>query len=161
VLRAIATSEFPQLPLDRLETLAQREAQARRELRQVSIVVGVAAALILLLASIGLFGVVAFAVGQRTREIGVRMALGATPANILAMFLSSGALLGCIGMGIGLPLSVAAMRIFSHSLGLPHVDPVALTLGIASIVAAVSLFATWLPARRAARVDPLLALRAD
>jgi predicted permease len=160
-LRAIANKEFPELPLDPIETLAQQDAAARREMLDASAVVGVAGALILFLASIGLYGAVAFAVGQRTREIGIRIALGATTGTVVAMFLRGGAALGGIGLAIGLPLSVAAMRILAHRLGLPHVDTIVLTSAIALIVIVVSLLATWLPARRAARVDPLLALRAE
>jgi predicted permease len=161
VLRAIANKEFPDLPLDPVQTLAARDAEARRDLLQASEVAAGAGMLILLLASIGLYGVVAFAVGQRTREIGIRIALGAAPTTVVAMFLRSGAVLGGIGLAIGLPLSVAAMRIVSHTAGLPRVNPLALTAAIALIVVGVSLLATWLPARRAARVDPLVALRSE
>ena len=161
VLRALANREFPDLPLANLETLAQRDDAARRQLLVGSTLASGAGALILLLASIGLYGVVAFAVAQRTREICIRIAIGAAPGTVVAMFIRGGALLGAIGLAIGLPLSLVAMRILSHTIGFPRVDTLPVTVGIALVVIAVSLLATWLPARRAARVDPMLALRAE
>ncbi|MEP6494131.1 MAG: ABC transporter permease [bacterium] len=161
VLRSIANREFPELPLDHLETLTQQSAAAHRQHLNVTAFAVGTGMLILLLASVGLYAVVAFAVGQRTREIGIRMALGAAPTTVVAMFLRSGAALGGIGLAIGLPLSVAAMQILSHTAGLPRVNTAGITGAIALIVILVSLLATWLPSRRAARVDPLIALRAE
>jgi predicted permease len=161
VLRAIANKEFPQLPLGTLQTLAQRDADERRDLLQSSAFAAGAGMLILLLASVGLYGVVAFAVGQRRREIGIRIALGAAPRSVVGMFLRGGVLLAAFGLAIGLPMTLAAMRILSHTIGFPHLDVLPVMTAIALVVSAVSLLATWLPARRAARVDPMLALRAE
>jgi putative ABC transport system permease protein len=161
LLHGIMTREFPALPIYDVETLSQRDASVRRELVQESELASGAGLLILLLASIGLYGVVACAVATRTREIGVRMALGATPPNVVMMFLRRGAVLGVIGMSIGLPLSMATVRVLSATIGFPEIDSAPMMSGIALVVVAVSLVATWLPARGAAGVDPLVALRAE
>ncbi len=161
ILRSIANAEFGQVPLERIQTLAQQDAAARRDLLQGCAMAAGAGMLVLILASIGLYGVVSFAVGQRTREIGIRIAPGATPRAVVAMFFRGGVVLGAIGLVVGLPLSIVAMRILADRVGLPHVNTAAMTAGIAVIVIAVSSLATWLPARRASRVNPLLALRAE
>jgi len=161
LIREIVTREFPALPVDEIETLAQRDAGARHELVQEGEIASGAGLLVLLLASVGLYGVVACAVAMRTREIGVRIALGAAPSNVVTLFLRRGAVLGVIGMSIGLPLSLATIRVLSATVGFPQIDSVPVTAAIAATVVSVSLLATWLPARRAAGVDPLLALRAE
>ncbi len=161
MIRSIMTREFPALPVYDIETLAQRDANERHQLMQEGEMASSAGLLVLLLASVGLYGVVACAVGLRTREIGVRIALGAAPSNVVTMFLRGGAMLGVIGMSIGLPLSLATVRVLSATVGFPEIDSVAVTAGIALVVVAVSLLATWLPARRASGVDPLVALRAE
>jgi hypothetical protein len=160
-IRAVMAREFPALPVEEMETLSQHDANARRELMQESEFASGAALLILLLASVGLYGVVACAVAQRTREIGVRVALGAAPSNVVTMFLRRGAVLGVIGMSIGLPLGLATVRVLRATVGFPEIDSIPIMSGIALVVVVVSLLATWLPARRAAGVDPLLALRAE
>ena len=160
-IRSIMIREFPALPVYDIETLAQRDATARHELMQEGEIASGAGLLVLLLASVGLYGVVACAVAQRTREIGVRIALGAAPSNVVTMFLRRGAVLGVIGMSIGLPLSLATVRVLASTIGFPEFDSAPMTAGLALVVVAVSLLATWLPARRAAGVDPLVALRAE
>ena len=161
MIRQIMTREFPALSAYEVETLSQHDANLRHELMKESAFASGAGLLILLLASVGLYGVVACAVAQRTREIGVRVALGATPSNVVTMFVRRGAVLGVIGMSIGLLLSVATIRVLMAIDEFPQIDSVPVSAGIAFIVVAVSLLATWLPARRAAGVDPLLALRAE
>jgi hypothetical protein len=161
LIREIITRELPSLPVYEIETLAQRDADVRHELLQESEFASGAGLLVLLLASVGLYGVVACAVAMRTREIGVRIALGAAPSNVVTLFLRRGAILGVIGMSIGLPLSLATVRVLSATVGFPQIDSVPVTAGIAFVVVAVSLAATWLPARRAASVDPLVALRSE
>jgi putative ABC transport system permease protein len=117
--------------------------------------------LALLLAVVGLYGVKSYIVSQRTREIGIRMALGARPEDVLAMMLKEGAALAAVGVALGLPL--AALLGFTVS-GLLYdvkpLDPVVFVTAPA-VLAMATLFATWLPARRATRVTPLTALRAD
>lgn len=115
--------------------------------------------LALLLAVIGLYGVMAWLVVQRTREIGIRMALGAQSHNVLALVLRQGMKLVLMGAVIGIPVSLAAMRLLSSLLvGLTTTD--ALTVGlVTALLVGVTLLACYLPARRATRVDPLETLR--
>jgi ABC-type antimicrobial peptide transport system permease subunit len=120
--------------------------------------------LALLLASIGLYGVVALAVRQRHREIGIRVALGARPRQVIRMFFMSGLRVSVVGLVLGLPLSVAALYVLVSSVGGMHSNTVVIagaTVVIAVAVVAVASLATWVPARRAASVDPLVAIRVE
>ena len=109
----------------------------------------------LLLAAIGLYGVRAYTVAMRTREIGIRMALGACASDALRMMLREGMTLFGIGAGVGLALSLAAGKVLSSMLyRVDSVDPVVL-LAAPALLAAVSLVACYIPARRAARLDPM------
>jgi putative ABC transport system permease protein len=123
------------------------------------ILVGFFAASALLLAVVGLYGVMAYAVTRRTGEIGVRIALGATPANILRLVLTQGARVALIGAMVGLAGSLALTRTLRSLLfGLSPTDPFTFA-AVAFALMAVALLACWVPARRAARVDPMQALR--
>ena len=117
--------------------------------------------LALLLAVVGLYGVKSYIVSQRTREIGIRMALGARPRDVLTMVLADGAKLSAVGIAIGLPL--AALLGFGLSRMLYDVKPLDPVVFAAApvLLALAAIVATWLPARRATRVTPLTALRAD
>ena len=115
----------------------------------------------LLLAVIGLYGVVAYAVGRRTREIGIRMAIGARPADVLRMVLSQGLAFTLIGIAAGLAIALSVSRFFQDFVvGVSPHDPLIL-IGVPAILAAVMLAACWLPAWRASRVDPTHALRQE
>jgi putative ABC transport system permease protein len=117
--------------------------------------------LALLLAVVGLYGVKSYIVSQRTREIGIRMALGARPADVLAMMLREGAALAAVGVALGLPLAaLLGFGLSSLLYDVKPLDPVVFVTAPA-VLAMAALFATWLPARRATRVTPLTALRAD
>jgi predicted permease len=115
----------------------------------------------LLLSVVGLYGVIACLVSRRTREIGIRVAIGATPGQVVRQVLRDGARLTVAGAGAGLVLAVVAMRAAASSLyGVAPWDPLVLA-GATLVLAAVALAATWLPARRAARIDPIAALRIE
>jgi putative ABC transport system permease protein len=110
---------------------------------------------------VGIYGVIAYAVAQRTREIGVRMALGAQLADVRRMFLRHGMWLTGAGILIGIGVAVVASRVVASFLfGVGPVDPVTY-LAVSAALAAVALTATYLPARLAARIDPIVALRTD
>jgi ABC-type antimicrobial peptide transport system permease subunit len=115
----------------------------------------------LLLAVIGLYGVVAYAVSRRTREIGIRMAIGANPGDVLRMVLKQGMVFTAIGLGAGLTMGFFASRaVAGFVVGVSSHDP-AIFLGVPLILAVVMIAACWLPARRAARIDPTIALRQE
>jgi predicted permease len=119
------------------------------------------AALALLLAAVGLYGVIALAVSQRTYEIGVRIALGAAPGGVRLMVLREGLARIGIGLGLGFGLILALGRILKSLIaGTPVWDPAVWTAG-AAVLAAAGLLACWVPARRASRIDPMIALRSD
>lgn len=129
--------------------------------RIAATLLGGAAGLAVLLAAVGLYGVVAYAVSQRTREIGIRMALGAGRDAVVRMVLKGSMKVVAIGLAIGLALSLAAGRAVESFLGeTSAADPIAL-LAAPLIMIACALLASWLPARRAARIDPMRALREE
>ena len=115
--------------------------------------------LALMLAAVGLYGVVSYSVAQRTREVGIRMALGARVGDVLRLMLGRGMRLAAVGVGLGALLSMALGQVLSSLLyGVSSIDPVAFA-GAATLLLAVAFVANFLPARRAARVDPTVALR--
>jgi ABC-type antimicrobial peptide transport system permease subunit len=119
------------------------------------------AALALVLTSVGIYGVVSYAVARRVREIGVRMALGATPRDVVRLVVRQGMMPVVIGLGVGLVAALGLTRLLAGMLyGVSPRDPVALA-AMAAVLVAVALLASYLPARRATRVDPLVALRGD
>jgi putative ABC transport system permease protein len=151
----------PNLPLDDVQLvddiLADSVAQPRFYMMLLLLFAGVA----VILAAVGIFGVMSFAVAQRRREIGIRMALGAPHASVLRLVLREGMLVTAVGIAIGLTAAVALTRVMESLLyGVAATDAVAL-VGATLILAATALLASCLPARRAASLDPLLALRAD
>ncbi len=115
----------------------------------------------LLLAAVGIYGVISSFVAQRTSEIGIRMALGAQVRDVLALVLSQGVRLSMLGIGIGLLGAWWVARLLKSTVpGLPNSGPL-IVIGIALLLFAVALLACWLPARRAAKVDPMEALRSE
>ena len=122
---------------------------------------GVFGALAVVLSIIGLYGVMSYVVNQRTREIGIRMALGARPTTIAGMVLRGGMRLAVVGLGLGLALALAATRLLTGVLyGVQPADP-ATYASVALLLAAVAATACLVPAHRATRVDPLIALRSE
>jgi predicted permease len=149
----------PNVPIFDVKTMDQRlsESLARRRFAMLALVVF--AGFALLLAMIGIYGVISYSVAQRTSELGIRLALGARQVDVLRLVLSAGFKLALIGIGIGLVLSFAVTRFLSSLLfGVRSTDLV--TFGALSLLLVViSLLACYLPARRATKVDPLVALR--
>ncbi len=147
------------MPIYNVRTMEQQVEASLAQERLMSVVTGFFAALALLLAGIGLYGVVAYSAARRTREIGIRMALGAQKASVVTLVLREGLRLVGIGLLIGLGAAVVATRFLSTLLyGVSPTDPATFAV-VALILGAVALLAGWLPARRAARVDPASCLR--
>jgi predicted permease len=152
----------PTLSVFNVRTLEDQVSQALAPLRVNVVVLATFGGLALLLASIGLYGVANYSVGQRTREIGVRMALGASPGSVLTLVLGHGLLLVGIGLASGILLALVLSAAMPPDL-LPNIsarDPrTFVTTSI--ILGAVALIASYIPARRATRIDPLIALRTE
>ena len=129
--------------------------------RLAAVLLGIFGGLALVLAAIGLYGVIAFVVGQRTREIGVRMALGADRGGILRQVLGQGARLAALGLIAGLALALLAAPLLASQLVSVSPTDVLTYSATAALLLGVALAASWLPARRAAGVDPIEALRTE
>ena len=162
-LRVMVREMAPGLPVSGMVTLAHADESDRRETVILGALVGAGGMLALLLASLGLYGVIALAIRQRTREIGIRIALGAKPVSVAGMFLVSGVRLGAIAVVIGLPLSIVALKVFLSQAQFlaPRVDVWLVAAVTAAVLLLVAAAATWIPARRAALVDPASTLRAE
>jgi predicted permease len=149
------------LPVLSMQTMAEQLDQSLTQERLIAALCGFFAALALLLACLGLFGVMSYTAARRTHEIGIRLALGATPGAVLAMVLREGLMRVAAGIAIGVPATLAATRLITSSLfGVGAADPPTL-IAAAFLMVAVAAFAGFLPARRASRVDPMVALRCD
>jgi predicted permease len=160
-IRAIISSLDPTLPTFGVMTMEQSVGSGFATSRTAASIAGFFAALALLIAAVGLYAVVAGNVHERTREIGVRLALGSTPAGVLRFIMSGGARLGAWGLCIGIVCAVGVARLMEGLLyGLSPSDPLTFALAPAVLVAVV-VVATYLPARRAVQLDPIAALRSD
>jgi putative ABC transport system permease protein len=159
--RAAVTKLDRNVPLSQVRTYDDYFAQTLAEPRFNTLLLGLFAGLALLLTAIGLYGVLAYSVSQRTAEIGIRMALGARGADVLALVLRQGMTLALIGVTVGLLVARAGTRLLSNLLyDVSATDPLTFTL-VALLLLFVALLACWIPARRATRVDPLIALRCE
>jgi predicted permease len=151
----------PDLPLTDIRTMDTRIADSLSTRRSPALMAGIFGVVALLLASIGLYGVMAYAVVQRTREFGVRLALGAQRSDVLRLVFLEGARLAALGLALGISISLVAVNYISSFLfGVTSHDPFAYA-GAGAVLAAVASVACLLPARRATVVDPIVALRAD
>jgi ABC-type antimicrobial peptide transport system permease subunit len=150
----------PTLPVT-IETLRERFGRLTETPRFNALLLSGFAAAGLLLAAIGIYGVVAFLVSQRTREVGLRMALGATPPAITRLFLLHAARWTAAGLCLGLAGSLAATRLLRGLLFEVPEHDVGSIVAAAAILSAAALAAAWLPSRRAARIDPVRTLREE
>lgn len=158
-LRRMVRQVAPDLPLTLLLPMRELVGLALLPQRLAGGVATVLGLLALLLAAVGLYGNVAYQVGRRTREIGVRMALGARRRDVLGLVVGQGLRLALVGVGVGVALALAASRLLAGLLhGVSATDPVTFA-AIAALLAATALAASYLPARRAAGIDPVSALK--
>lgn len=159
-LRELARTDAPGLSLS-IRTLSEIRDGHERHFRMATTGVSVAGLAALLLAAIGLYAVMAFSVGQRTREIAVRLAIGGARPQIVRRFILDGLRLAAVGLLLGLPVSLLALRVLMSVPDVPQIPLPRVTVIAALSVVAVAALAAWLPARRAAGVDPGVALRAE
>jgi putative ABC transport system permease protein len=160
-IRRIIASIDPDVPVSDVQTMDDIIDLAVSDRRQLMTLLGAFAALALLLASVGLYGVLAYAVTQRSREIGLRMALGATDVSVTALFVRQGLTLTGIGLAIGVAASfVAAQSLKTALYGVTATNPTTLA-AVAAVLTLVALLACSIPARRASRVDPIVVLREE
>jgi putative ABC transport system permease protein len=144
-----------------IRTVDQIKERSLANNRLQSVLLGIFAAVALLLAGIGIYGVISYSVAQRTQEIGIRSALGASRAVLLRLVLSRGLILTIVGLVLGVAGSLGLTRLMASLLyGVSARDPLTMAL-VATLLALVALLACYIPAERATRIDPLLALRAD
>ena len=149
----------PLLPLANVRTMQEWVANSAAQPRLNAQLLAVFAGIALLIAAIGIYAVLAYSVTQRTREIGLRMALGAMPGSVLRLVVGEGMLVGMIGVGIGLLGALVLARVMASLVyGVPVRDPATFG-GVAVVLALVALAACYIPGRRAAKVDPVVALR--
>lgn len=160
-IRSILRQLDSDLPAYQWQTLEQAVDRALWRERLQGQVIGLFAALAMVLASIGIYGVISYAVAQRTREVGVRVALGATRSQVVGLVLRQGIALVGAGVVLGLIIALVATRLLTKLLyGIAPTDLVTFA-GVPVVLGAVALLASWLPARRASRIDPLVAMRSD
>jgi putative ABC transport system permease protein len=147
------------LPLTDVRTMREHMRLPLAPARLFAWLSGAFGVLAMLLAAIGLYGVMAYIVGGRTREIGTRMALGAQSSDVFKLVVGQGMALALVGVGVGLVAALALTRVLSSVLyGVSATDPLTFA-AVAALLAAVALLACYLPARRATKVDPMEALR--
>lgn len=160
-VRRTVRSVNSNLPLAHVRTLSEVLARSTARTSFTLVMLGIAAFVALLLGTVGVYGVISYVVSQRTREMGVRIALGAQTSSLLRMVLRHGLTLAAIGVTLGLAVSYGTTRLMAGLLfGVDPVDPTTYAV-VALALTGVALVASYLPARRAAKVDPTEALRAE
>lgn len=149
------------LPLARVRTLQEIYNESMAQTSFTLVILGIAAGVTLLLGVVGIYGVIAYVVAQRRREVGIRMALGAAASEVQRLFLRHGVIITAAGLVLGAAVSAGLMRLLGSLLfGVSPFDPVTYSVSMFAL-GTVALLATWLPARRATRVDPAIALRGE
>ena len=149
----------PNVPIYDIKTMDQRLSESLARRRFAMFALGLFAAVAMLLAAVGIYGVMSYSVTQRTREIGIRMALGAPTSGVLRLIVGQGMLLAGVGVVIGLAGAVATTRLMASLLyGISATDPTTF-VAIGVLLASIALLACYIPARRATKVDPMVALR--
>jgi predicted permease len=160
-IRQLVAQLDPALPILTSQPMEEHVAMGLFPQRIALWVAATLGGVALLLALIGIYGVTAYGVAQRTREIGIRIALGSSRGNVLGLVVGQGVKLGAIGVALGVAAAIAATRLLENLLfGVSGSDPFAL-IAAATVLIGAALVASWLPARRAARVDPMVALRQE
>ena len=149
------------LPVYDLKTMTERISDATSSARFSAVLLGVFAAIALVLSAIGIYGVMSYAVSQRTHEIGIRIALGAEPRDVLALVVRRGLGLTVVGLVVGVAAALASTRVLTTLLYEVRPSDPPTYIVIAGILGLVAFFASYVPARRATRVDPLVALRSE
>ncbi|MDQ3254317.1 MAG: ABC transporter permease, partial [Acidobacteriota bacterium] len=146
-------------PLAEVATMERRFSESLAQSRFNASLLTILAAVALLLAAVGVYGVMSYSVSQRTHEIGIRMALGAQRGDVLSLVVKRGMILALLGVGIGVAGALVLTRLMKNLLfGVSAIDPVTFA-GVALLLASVTLVACYIPARRATKVDPMIALR--
>ncbi len=154
-------SILPSLPPPRIRPMTERIGESVAQPRLQAVLLNVFGGVALLLAACGVYGVLAFMVAQRQRELGIRFALGAQKGEVHSLVLRQGMRLALLGIGCGVVMAVGLMRGLRGVLyEVAPADPVTFA-GAVLVLALTALLASWVPARRAARVDPMVALRSE
>jgi predicted permease len=160
-IRELVREVAPGAPMYRVYTMAGLAAESRLPLAFTMLTLGVISLLAVVLGTVGQYGVLSYIVTERTREIGVRMALGAQARRVQAMVVGQGARVLAVGVALGLLAAAASTRALQSLLfGVGALDPVTFA-AVAGAMALVGLLAAWIPARRASRVDPVEAIRGE
>jgi predicted permease len=160
-LRALVREIDPKVPVDEIRTMEDAIDESLNQRRLAVTLLGTWAALAFVMAALGIYGVLSYAVARRTRELAIRSALGAQARELLALVVGQGVRLAALGVTLGLAGALALTRVLGSQLyGVSATDPATFAF-LAALVLAVAALASWLPARRATRVDPMVALRQE
>jgi putative ABC transport system permease protein len=160
-LRQAVWSVNPDVPVAAVQALDEIQARSMAQTSFAMVMLAIAASVALLLGIVGVYGVIAYTATQRTREIGIRMALGAQIGDVRKMFLRHGIQLTATGIALGIGAALVLTRVMSALLfGVDPTDQLSY-VAVSAVLASVTLLATYLAARRATRVDPMIAMRAD
>ena len=161
IVREAVKRVDPDMPVDKVEPLRQVLQDSIAEPRFRTLLLGAFALMAVVLAAVGVYGLISFSVAQRTREIGIRVALGAQSRQVMVPVLREGLGLALAGIGIGIAVSLAVTRFLADFLfGVKPTDPLTYA-GVALLLLGIALVASYIPSRRALRVDPIVALRAE